>query len=464
MKAVVNATVIDGTGRPPARDTTVLVDGDRIRAVQPSSVPLPEGTETVDAVGRFVIPGLMDANVHLFAVVPDILLRYEDRYHEIVEEAAQVTLKAGVTTVFDTYGPLEALVDVRDRINRGATIGSRMFVAGQIIGYPGPLSWEAVSRGNLLGQTTIDRIERRFDQGLGLEMTWLTPEGVRQAVRDYLERSGADFVKYAACMHDVPLITFSEAAQRAIVEEAHLAGVTAQAHTMSVESLRMEIEAGADLLTHPNVTGREPIPDRLLSTIVDRRLPAAALIWTENYLAYALENWSERERLLFGEPVHENGRRMIKAGARMLLTTDGMLSARRALGHPIVRHSVERAPVDYPFDLGESHFVWFAAVAEQGMAPMEALLSATRYVAEAYGKGDELGTIEAGKKADLLVLDGDPLADVRNYRRIVTVMKDGVIVDRESLPSTRVLTDFPEFPEVPDFPPAQPVPRQDGRP
>ncbi len=443
ITAVVNATVIDGTGRPPERNATVLVDGDRILAVQPSSAPVPEGAATIDGAGRFVIPGLMDANVHLFSIAPDILLRYEERYAEIVEEAAQVTLKAGVTTVFDTYGPLDALIDVRDRIDRGATVGSRMFVAGQIIGYPAPFSWEAVIRGNLLGQATIDRIERRFDQGLGLDMVWMTPEGVRRAVRGYLEESGVDFVKYAACMHDVPLIIFSEPAQRAIVEESHRAGVTAQAHTMSVESLRMEIEAGADLLTHPNVTGREPIPDRLLATIVDRQVPAAALIWTRAYMAYALENWSEREHILFGEPVYENGRRMIEAGARMLMTTDGMLSARRALGHPMVRHSVERGPVDYPFDLGESHFVWFVAAVEQGMAPMEALLSATRYVAEAYGKGDELGTIEAGKKADLLVLDGDPLEDVRNYRRIVTVMKDGVVVDRESLPTRPVLTGPP---------------------
>jgi imidazolonepropionase-like amidohydrolase len=441
-KAIVNATVIDGTGRPPATDAVLLLDGDRVRAVEHASVVLPEGAEVIDAAGRFVVPGLMDANVHLMSLVPDFVLRYEDRYAELIEEAAQITLRAGVTTVFDTYGPLDALLEVRDGIERGERIGSRMFVAGQIIGYPGPLSWESLSRGNLLSQATVDRIERRFDQGreLALELAWRTPDGVGRAVGDYIERCGVDFIKYAACMHDVPLIVFSEPTQRAIVEAAHRAGLTAQAHTMSVESLRMEVEAGADLLTHPNVTGSEPIPDELLSVIVERRLPSSALIWTEKYRAYALENWSDRERVLFGEPVYENGRRMIEAGARMLLTTDGMIPGRRLLRPPADNGPVAAGPPDHPFELGESHFLWFVAAAEQGMAPMEALLSATRYVAEAYGKDAELGTLEPGKKADLLILDGDPLDDVHNYRRIAAVMKDGVVVDRDALPARRILT------------------------
>jgi imidazolonepropionase-like amidohydrolase len=442
IKAIVNATVIDGTGRPPAGNLTVVLDGDRIREIRPAPAPPPAEAEIIDAAGQFVIPGLMDANVHLMSLIPDFLLRYEDRYAELIEEAAQTTLRAGVTTVFDTYGPLDALLEVRDGIERGELTGSRMFVAGQIIGYPGPLSWESMCRGNLLSQATVDRIERRFDQGreLALELAWRTPDGVGRAVGDYIERCGVDFIKYAACMHDVPLIIFSEPAQRAIVEAAHDAGITAQAHTMSVESLRMEVEAGADLLTHPNVTGSEPIPGELLSAIVERGLPSSALIWTEKYRAYALENWSDRERVLFGEPVYENGRRMIEAGARMLMTTDGMIPGRRLLRPPTGNGPVAAGPPDYPFELGESHFGWFAAVAEQGMAPMETLLSATRYVAEAYGKDADLGTLEPGKKADLLILDGDPLAGAHNYRRIAAVMKDGVVVDRDALPRRRVLT------------------------
>ena len=95
---------------------------------------------------------------------------------------------------------------------------------------------------------------------------------------------------------------------------------------------------------------------------------------------------------------------------------------------------------DVSIELGESHFLWLEAVIERGMAPMEALLSATRYVAEAYGQGAEIGSLEPGKRADLVVLDGDPLVDVSNYRRIAEVIKDGVLVDRHSLPTSPVLT------------------------
>ena len=95
---------------------------------------------------------------------------------------------------------------------------------------------------------------------------------------------------------------------------------------------------------------------------------------------------------------------------------------------------------DQYMDLGRSHVLWFRAASEQGMAPMDALLAATRNVAEAMGKGDELGTIERGKRADLLVLDGDPLDDHDNYGRVSCIVKDGEIVDVAALPEAPVLT------------------------
>src|SRR5262245_14426661 len=125
LKAIVGATVIDGTGSPPMRDAVILIEGERIVSVTSGVPGVPEGAEVIPADGRYVIPGLMDANVHLYAgIVPDLLLDYEGRYAELVEEAAQVTLRAGVTTVFDTWGPLAPLTAVRDRIDRGEISGS----------------------------------------------------------------------------------------------------------------------------------------------------------------------------------------------------------------------------------------------------------------------------------------------------------------------------------------------------
>jgi imidazolonepropionase-like amidohydrolase len=441
-KAVVGGTVIDGTGGMPCADAVVIVDDDRIRSVMPAAdAVVPEHAEVIDAAGRYVIPGLMDANVHLTGWLPNVLLEHEGRYDEMIEEAAQVTLRSGVTTVFDTWGALEPLVTVRDRINRGEVAGSRLFVAGNIIGLGGPLSPDFFPAADLLGPDTVERINSQFEQGVGPDLLWLTPEAVRRRVRDYIERTSIDFVKYAASGHGQfrQFIAFSQPTQQAIVEESHRAGLTVQAHSTTVESLRMEIDAGADLLQHGDSTGLEPIPGETLKTIVDRSLPVAAVVSTDEHHAWVSQHGPEwLRKYVTNETRDLNHRNLIEAGARLLLATDGFVSGPRTANHP--RVTALFACADPPFTLGESHFLWLEAVNERGMAPMDALLAATRNTAEAYGQATDLGTLEPGKRADLLILEGDPLEDVRNYRRIAEVMKDGALVDRDALPNRRIIT------------------------
>jgi peptidyl-prolyl cis-trans isomerase A (cyclophilin A) len=96
--------------------------------------------------------------------------------------------------------------------------------------------------------------------------------------------------------------------------------------------------------------------------------------------------------------------------------------------------------VDRLTELGEGHFLWFKAMVEKGMTPMDAIVAATRNIAAAYHKLDQIGTLETGKIADVVVLDADPLQDINNLRRIATVIKDGQVVDRDQLPRKRVLT------------------------
>ncbi len=442
LRAIIGATVIDGTGSAPVHDAVLLVDGERVRSVTRSAdAVVPEGADVVDASGTYVIPGLMDANVQLGgAQTPDFLFEFEGRRDELIVEAAQVVLKAGVTTVFNTTGPLAALVEVRDRINRGEATGARIFVNGHIIGFGGPVSSDGFGFGRFVGPDVMARFDAEYVQGVGEDLLWMTPDGVRERVREYIERSGIDLVKYAGCTHLTPHLTFSPEAQRAIVEEAHRAGLTVQAHTLSPESLRLAVEAGVDLLQHGNLTGHQPMPEETLKILVDRQLPIAALVCTARYRAWVEEHGTEWARTVgFGRTTHENNQRLIDAGARMLLTVDGIVKGPRISNHPLFAPHIKGA-VDASQDLGEGHFRWLQAVDEYGMDPMEALQSATRYVAEAYGQGDDLGTLEPGKRADLLILDADPLADPANYRRIREVMKDGVIVDRDSLPTHRIVT------------------------
>jgi imidazolonepropionase-like amidohydrolase len=237
---------------------------------------LTDDVQRIDVGGKYLVPGLMDANVHLVLhLEPDVLLRYEPGcYDELVLEAAQVALKAGITTVFDTWGPLEALRRVRDRINEGEVPGSRIFCAGNIIGLGGPWSsdFEASFYGDALNPAVVETINREWEQGVGNDLPWMSAEDVRQTVREYIATSGIDFVKYSSSTHKaVKFITFSPDTQRGIVEEAHAAGMTAQACAMAPEALKLAIQAGVDFLQHGDITGKVPMPQETLELIAERR-------------------------------------------------------------------------------------------------------------------------------------------------------------------------------------------------
>ncbi len=131
----------------------------------------------------------------------------------------------------------------------------------------------------------------------------------------------------------------------------------------------------------------------------------------------------------------QNERRLIAAHAPLLLAADAGITDPDAWA---------ALPNDQKIDnstaLGSAHFTWFDAMAEKGMAPMDMILAATRNIAMAYHVIDDFGTVEPGKRADLLLLDADPLADIANVRKISMVMKDGAVVDREALPLHPMLT------------------------
>jgi imidazolonepropionase-like amidohydrolase len=173
--------------------------------------------------------------------------------------------------------------------------------------------------------------------------------------------------------------------------------------------------------------------------MIDRGIYCAIQPFTRKRIEIALEQAeggppsSRRKDKI--RTVHANDVNLIRAGAPLLLATDaGMADPDRAASMSA------RAQLERPTALGEAHFLWFQAVAEKGMKPMDAILAATRNVAAAYKKLDQFGTLERGKLADLVVLDADPLADLANIRRISLVMKDGQVVDRDALPLKRVLT------------------------
>ena len=447
--AVVGGTVIDGTGADPLPEATVLVQDGRIVAVGPvDEVDIPSGARRIDATGDFVIPGLMDANLHLFLNADlETLIKYEDRYHEIILEAAQITLKTGQTTVFDTWGPRAALARARDMINRGESPGSTIHLAGNIIGFTGPLGADFRAQfAPHVSKAFVRRINDAWEEGTGRELLWLTPDSVAQVIRQYTTL-GMDFLKYGASGHvDMNFIAFSPRAQRAIVDEGHRAGMTVQTHTTSVESLDMAIDAGVDIVTHGGISGPMiPIPDETIDKLVERGVAISALAITQRRLD-ALEREAPDGILTpYMQVSKENHRRMIQAGVTLLVSTDA------GIENPVLRSeslTLAADTVDPRVKLGEGHFNALLAFEEMGMAPMEILRSATSHVARAYRMDDEIGSLEEGKAADLVILDENPLVSARNYRSILAVVKEGMVVDLESLPLAPIISSM----SVPDPP------------
>jgi imidazolonepropionase-like amidohydrolase len=280
---------------------------------------------------------------------------------------------------------------------------------------------------------------------VGPELTWLPPDEVGRVVRSYT-RSGVDFIKYASSEHRVPsgpsaYLTFSPAVQAVIVEEAHRAGLTAQAHSTSVEGLKAAIEAGCDIIQHGNLTGTVPIPGATLESFVKRKAACAVLAFSKRQQKVILEQGAPELRKshspAFMEASHQvNIRNLLSCGASLLLCTDSGYVSQEVMRDPAFEPIVGE---DSLYALGSGHFQWFEAMQEHGMAPMEALKAATRNIAVALKKDKDLGSLEPGKVADLIILEKDPLQSASHYRSIGTVIKDGVVVDRSRLPLTPVM-------------------------
>jgi imidazolonepropionase-like amidohydrolase len=461
--AIVGATVIDGNGGQPLADATVLVVGKRIQAVGPRvSVQVPAGALVIDGAGKFVTPGFVDSNVHLsmFGNLEQ-LARYQDRTVPITLESAQLHLKHGVTTVRDSYGQLRALVQVRDMIARGEAPGPRMLVAGNIVGWGGPFSVSF----SIVRDAGLSPFQERFNdeitQGSGEELMDMSLAELREAINKYLDK-GPDFIKYGGTGHfsNPTFIGFSPDAQRVIVEETHKRGIFAETHSTSVEGLRLSVLAGIDVIQHPEYLTPREIPDALVDLIVQRK--AICAISANN--AYHGEAWQthlkdkaeaeskrkpdaatalpgrpktlaeiRKERQDLGvdrETWRRNAEKLIRAGAIIAIASDNTVTYPPEFTRP--------PKPDYR-QAGIASLISIEGMVELGMTPLQAITAGTRNGAMAANRLRDFGTVEAGKFADLVVLDESPLTQIRNIRKQRLVMKEGRIFDPQTLPETPIL-------------------------
>ena len=376
-KAIVNGTVIDGTGGAAWDPGVVLVEGDRIAAVGAAAdVAVPPDAQAIDAAGKTVLPGMIDGHMHVTRM-PEFL---DARGHLTTSLQAvgklRQCLRWGTTTVANMSGCAQNVV-LREAID-----------AGQV----GPCSRQLVAA---MVNATGGHVRGRAADG---------PWEVRKAVREMIT-AGADLIKTAASggfmwKHErVEWEDYTTEELTALVHECHGKGKRAGVHAHSQPGLSHAIEAGCDIIMHGAL-----IDDEALEGIAAKGLYFMPTLYITSTHVTERPNIAAhmKERMEHAHPIHRAGvRKAHEMGITIAGGTDG-------------------GPGDIMHELVE--------LVACGLSPMDAIVAATRNSAEALGIADSVGTLEPGKQADLLVVEGDPLDDVAcltTLDNILLVMKGG---------------------------------------
>ena len=394
MKIIRARRLIDGTGRSVLRDVTILVENGTIAAVREGASLLPgaERADVLDVGDRTVLPGLIDAHVHLVfneakESVPPVLGASDATLLLWAVRNVRSALCAGITT----------LRDCGDR--GGVTFALRAAIEGGVL--PGP---RIVACGPPI-TTTAGHLHY-----IGVEADGLKEllKGVRGLVK-----AGADFVKICATGGGITPGSNVRAAQYsaeelgAVVRDAHRLERRVAAHAHGTEGIRNAAIAGIDSLEHCSWLGRKEgyeYEDDVLRMIVDKGLCICYTIAGERHVT---EEDAERTRREGPQGPWLFQRKAFDAGAKFVIAGDDGVSGTRFLEFS---RSLE------------------VAVKRIGLSPMDAIRSATSVAAEMLGLDREIGTVEVGKRADLLVVDGDPSEDIETLRQVVWVMRDGEIL------------------------------------
>ena len=378
------ARVIDGTGAPARTAHDVLVEGERIAAVGPRGSLAADGAETLDLPGGTLLPGFVNMHAHLRGWTrgaPDLS---EEMGLLAASQNARLAILGGVTTLRDAGAPGRLSQIIRDAIASGLLTGPRIISAGRIITTSAGHGWKH-------GLRADDAAELR--------------KAVRMNVED-----GADTIKIAATGgggtpgSNVGSAQYSAEELTVAVEEAHRLGRRVLVHCNGTLGTKNAVVAGVDTIEHIGWMGQDgklEVAGSAIDGMIAKNItvvPTMAVWFRPGYDDIASLSADQKKMRAVREERTAAWTRMFKAGVRFATGTDTW--------DPIARE----------LEL---------MVDELGLTPMQAIVSATRDSAIGLGLGDEIGTIEVGKRADLVQLAGDPVADIGALRRVERVWSAG---------------------------------------
>lgn len=402
------ARMFDGTSDTVTRNAVVVVDGKRIAAISPASIPA--NARVIDLGDATLLPGFIDSHVHLTAESGENW--YLDYFQELMRQPAEQallastfarkTIEAGFTTVRNVGATDYVDIGLRNAINNGWVVGPRMLVSGYAIGATG-------------GHGDGDPIPpaRGFQQSGPLQGVCNGVGECRAAVR-YQIKYGADVIKFMpsggvlSLSDPVDAPELSQEEMNAIVEESHHWGRKVAAHCHGDSAARMAIQAGVDSIEHGSFMKPE--------TLAMMREKGTYLVPT----------------LLAGDWI---GKKIDKFPPSIAAKGRAALAARSDMFRNAVRTGVKIAfgtdSAVSPHGLNGKEFALMTGL---GMSPAAALRSATSSAAALLGVDDRLGTIAAGKLADIIAVPGNPLDDIHQTESVVFVMKEGQIVKSAPAP------------------------------
>ena len=390
-----NVTLIDGLGGEPHADWAVVVEGERIAWIGPSAqAPAFDPHNVIDGKGHSLLPGMINSHVHLCNDGS------ADLFAQVLNDSvpiatirsvinARLTLAAGITTVRDCGAASQIAIEISKAVDRGLIEGPRVRAAGRVVTMTG-------GHGHFIG--------READG----------PDEVRKAVRAEI-KGGAHFIKVMATGGvltpgvDPSQTAFQLDELQAAVEEAHKAGRPAASHAIGNGGIKNALRAGIDSVEHGFYLDDEAINLALKNeTFLVPTLIAVDQI-VNNGAKGGIPDWVVKKAE--GESGHhrESFVLAVKSGVRIAAGTDA--------GTPFNPHG------DLALEL--------AKMVEFGLPPMLALLAATSNAARLLRMDDQIGSVEKGKVADLILVPGDPLKDIGAMRRPALVMKSGRVVHNQ---------------------------------